>query len=71
MDGTGGNQGMLMVQLLDRKSGIRICAATTHLKAKAGVQNDAIRDHQVCRCHKSLYVGLPTVLVSHAHAYVV
>lgn len=49
MDGKSGNQGMLMVQLLDRKSGIRIHAATTHLKAKAGAQNDAIRDHQACQ----------------------
>ena len=50
-NGVAGNQGMLMVQLCDRESGALICAATTHLKAKSGATNDAIRDHQVGFCH--------------------
>ena len=43
----GGNQGMLVVCLLDKESSQVICVVNTHLKAKAGSKNDAIRDHQV------------------------
>ena len=50
IDGVAGNQGMLMMQLCDRESGALICAATTHLKAKSGATNDAIRDYQVGFC---------------------
>ena len=40
---------MLRVCLLDKESSQIICVANTHLKAKAGSKNDAIRDHQVRR----------------------
>ena len=43
----GGNQGMLRVCLLDKESSQVICIVNTHLKAKTGLKNDAIRDHQV------------------------
>ncbi len=54
MDGSAGNQGMLVVHLFDRHSNTPICAATTHLKAKPGQANDAIRDHQVSQYAASL-----------------
>lgn len=38
---------MLRVCLLDNESSQVICIVNTHLKAKAGLKNDAIRDHQV------------------------
>lgn len=38
---------MLRVCLLDKESSQVICVANTHLKAKAGLKNDAIRDNQV------------------------
>ena len=38
---------MLIAPLCDKVSGAIIIAATAHLKAKAGLKNDAIRDHQV------------------------
>lgn len=47
LHGEGGNQGMLRICLLDKISSQVICVANTHLKAKAGSRNDAIRDHQV------------------------
>ena len=47
--GEGGNQGMLRMCLLDKASGTLLYVANTHLKAKAGSKNDAIRDHQVCK----------------------
>ena len=43
----GGNQGMLRICLLDKETSQVICVVTTHLKAKAGSKNDAIRNHQV------------------------
>ncbi|KAL3150471.1 hypothetical protein ABBQ32_000295 [Trebouxia sp. C0010 RCD-2024] len=46
LHGEGGNQGMLRVCLLDKESSQVICVANTHLKAKAGLKNDAIRDNQ-------------------------
>ncbi|DBA92989.1 TPA: hypothetical protein ACH3X2_003331 [Trebouxia sp. C0005] len=54
MDGSAGNQGMLMVHLFDRHCNTPICAATTHLKAKPGQANNAIRDHQVSQHAASL-----------------
>ncbi|DBB12848.1 TPA: hypothetical protein ACH3X3_005610 [Trebouxia sp. C0006] len=59
MDGSAGNQGMLMVHLFDRHSNTPICAATTHLKAKkAGQANDAIRDRQITQLMSELKRGL-------------
>jgi len=38
---------MLQLRLRDRRTGTRLIAATTHLKAKAGARNEAIRERQV------------------------
>ncbi len=38
---------MLQLRLRDRRTGARLIAATTHLKAKAGAKNKAIRQRQV------------------------
>ena len=40
------SQGMLQLRLRDRRSGITLIAATTHLKAKAGAKNEAVRKRQ-------------------------
>ena len=40
---------MLQLRLRDRRTGIALIAATTHLKAKAGAENEAIRQRQVRR----------------------
>ena len=47
LHGEGGNQGMLRVCLLDKQSSQVLLVVNTHLKAKAGSANDAIREHQV------------------------
>lgn len=62
LNGGGGNQGMLVVHLVDNQSGALICAATTHLKAKPGSANDAIRDHQVQRDLLNAYMLRATPL---------
>ena len=41
------SQGMLQLRLRDRRTGTRLIATTTHLKAKAGAKNEAIRQRQV------------------------
>jgi hypothetical protein len=40
---------MLHAELMDTMTMRRVVAASVHLKAKVGAENDAIRAHQVCR----------------------
>lgn len=47
---------MLRACLLDKESQQVICVANTHLKAKVGSKNDAIREHQVRKAPHMLLV---------------
>lgn len=57
---TKGNQGMLFLQLTDSKGGNVFIVACTHLKAKAGVDNDLTREHQVNALSKGQFVANST-----------
>lgn len=46
-DGGRCSQGFVQLQLHDRITGRALCLATTHLKAKEGAENDAVRVSQV------------------------
>jgi hypothetical protein len=47
MDGQPAAQGYVTAQLHDKQSGRCLVVAATHLKAKAGVDNEQTRVHQV------------------------
>ena len=48
---------MLQMRLRDWRTGVQLVAATTHLKAKSGPKNEAIRQRQVRQCVGS-WLGL-------------
>ena len=41
------SQGVLQLRLRDRRTGAHLVVGTTHLKAKSGAKNEAIRQRQV------------------------
>lgn len=47
MDGQPAAQGFVTAQLLDKQCGRMLIVAATHLKAKAGFENEQTRVHQV------------------------
>ncbi|KAL3137945.1 hypothetical protein ABBQ38_005192 [Trebouxia sp. C0009 RCD-2024] len=59
---------MLRICLLDKISSQVICVANTHLKAKAGSRNDAIRDHQAKQLLQDLQQAVTGLSVAESTA---
>lgn len=54
IDGQPAAQGFVTAQLLDKLCGRAVIVAATHLKAKAGFENEQTRVHQACQLLKEL-----------------